>query len=151
MKLLLAVLLSLPLAAQEQRKKEEAAAPPSPVAERWATGTVDLGYRWTSDVGGSLPTYRSVVNLGEGPKLFQVDLNIQPPSKKLFDRLTLFANGWGGDPYNTTRVDASKQGAYRLTVDYRNIAYYNFLPSFANPNIAQGVLMDQRSFELQRR
>ncbi len=169
MRYLLAFLLALPLMGQEpapkaeekkpEDKKEEkqaageqkAAESPAPATERAVTGSVDFGYRFVSDVAGSLQTYRSVVNLGEGPKLFQADLNIVDPSKKLFDRMTLFASGWGGDPYNTTRIDLTKEGVCRFTVDYRNIAYYNFLPSFADPTIGQGVFLNQRAFDIHRR
>src|SRR5205807_6504185 len=40
-----------------------------------------------------------------------------------------------------------KDAWYRLTADYRNIAYFNFLPSYADPTISQGLLLDQNSFD----
>jgi hypothetical protein len=40
-----------------------------------------------------------------------------------------------------------KQGWYRLTADYRNLAYFNFLPSYADPTLNQGVLLNQNSFD----
>ncbi len=40
-----------------------------------------------------------------------------------------------------------KAGDYRLDVDYRNMAYFNFLPSFANPGIGSGSLLDANSFD----
>ena len=58
--------------ATSQPTKPDAASPsrasPVPTAESWFTGWIDLGYRWRTDVGGSLDTYRSFVNLGSGPK-----------------------------------------------------------------------------------
>jgi hypothetical protein len=36
-------------------------------------------------------------------------------------------------------------------VDYRNVAYFNSLPSFANPLLADGVLLSQRSLDITRR
>jgi len=110
---------------------------------------VDFGYRWLTDVRGSFQEYRSVVDLGQGPKLFGVDLSIQDPKKRLFDRLDLRAFGWGGDPYTTAHMDARKQAVYDLTFDYRNIAYFNAAPSFANPNAPGGF--DEQSLDLHRR
>jgi hypothetical protein len=158
MKSLLAIpLLILPLAAQEQPAEQapaqEAAAPvsPSPITEKRVTGSMDIGYRWVSDVSGNFNTYRSVVDLGEGPKLFGLDFTIEDPSHRLFDKLTASGNNWGGDPYNTARVDVERRGVYRFLFDYRNIAYFNFLPSFANPGIAQGSFLNQNSFDIHHR
>ena len=114
-------------------------------------GSIDVGYRWRSDVAGSTDTYRSVVNLGEGPKLFGLDLSFQNAARRWFDRVGVRANNWGGDPYNTAHVDASRHGWYNFSFDYRNIAYYNFLPSFSDPTIGQGFFLDQRSYDSRRR
>jgi hypothetical protein len=170
MKILYALLFALPLAAQEpaaapkpaEPQETQAAKPeepkpaetkaeqPAPSAEKWITGDVDFGYRWVTQ-GGDFNTYRSVVNLGEGPKLFGVDLTIQPPSKRLVDRIDVHAYSWGGDPYNTARIDARKEGLYQFVWDYKNIAYYNFLPSFADPTRDQRFFLNQRSFDSVRR
>src|SRR5712692_6729196 len=68
-----------PAAVASGEKTAAAPAEPSPVpAEGPAlTGNVDFGYRWVSDIGGSFNTYRTVVNLGGGPKLFGVDLSFE--------------------------------------------------------------------------
>src|ERR1044071_603844 len=55
-------------AAQAEAKPAESPAPTPPV-EQSIAGSLDLGYRWRSDVSGSFNTYRSIVNLGEGPKI----------------------------------------------------------------------------------
>ena len=52
---------------------DEKAASPAPSGEQWLTGSIDFGYRWLTDVRGNVQEYRSVVNLGEGPKLFGLD------------------------------------------------------------------------------
>lgn len=162
MKILLALFLALPLAAQqaapapqeakpaaaEEEKKAEA---PAAAAEKNVSGSVDFGYRWRSEVRGREQTYRSLVDLNEGPRLFDLDLAIQDPGKRLFDRIDLSAAGWGGEPHSHIRADARKSGAYRLSVDYRNILYYNFLPSFADPGIARGSFMNERAFDTRRR
>jgi len=136
-----------------EAKKEEAAAPAeeSKASEKTITWNADLGYRFVTNVRGNMDAYRSVVNLGEGPKLFGIDLSLANTSHKLYDRIDIRANGWGGDPYNTARLDAKLDGVYRLSVDYRNISYYNFLPSYADPTAGLGIYMNQRSYDVKRR
>lgn len=138
-----------PKPAQEPAKPAEpAAAPPAaPAGEGWLTGSIELGYRWIPNIDGNRNAYRSVVNLGEGPRLLDADFTLMDPKKRLFDRADVHATSWGGDPYNTLRVDIQRGGAYRLTADYRNIAYFNFLPSFADPTLSVGTLLDQNSFD----
>jgi hypothetical protein len=126
-----------------------AAATPAPSSEQWFTGSFDFGYRWVDDLRGSTATYRSIVNLGEGPKLTGLDFTITDPKHRLFDRIDARANSWGGDPYNTAHIDISKRGIYELRADYRNIAYFNALPSFANTVAPRGS--DEQSFDMRRR
>ena len=131
--------------AQDAPKAES----PAPPTEDWLTGSIDFGYRWLTDVRGNFSEYRSVVNLGEGPKLFGLDLTFTDPKKRFFDRLDVRAYGWGGDPYTTAHLDVRKQGIYDLTFDYRNIVYFNATPSFANPLAPAGF--DEQSFDEHRR
>lgn len=121
----------------------------APAAGRWS-GSLDLGYRWLSDLAGNNLTYRSIINLGEGPKLLSADLGFRDPSGRMFDTLTLNGIGWGGDPYNTARLEAWKKARYRFRLDYRNIAYFNAVPSFANPFSGPGVV-NQHSYDTHRR
>jgi len=162
MRFLLALILAAPAFPQEQAAPPPAAAAeaapalaaektesPAPSTEQWLTGSVDLGYRWLTDIRGSVPSYRSLINLGEGPKLFGLDFTAQDPKKRLFDRLDLRAYGWGGDPYNTAHLDARKAGVYDFSADYRNIAYFNALPSFTNPLAPAGF--NEQAFDIHRR
>ncbi len=139
-----------------QQQAQPAPAPAESQAaasENWLTGTIDFGYRFLTDVKGDFNTYRSVVNLGEGPKLFGADLVIQPANGRFADRIDINLTSWGGDPYNTARIFARKAGLYEFRFDYRNIAYFNFLPSFANPGRINPALpfMDQYGFDIFRR
>lgn len=135
------------LAAQPPAEESKPTAP----AEQRLTGSVDFGYRALSGVGGDFNTYRSVVNLGEGPKLFALDASLEDPSRRLFDRLDLRMHSWGGDPYNTARLEAVRDRLYRFTLDYRNIQHFNFLPSFADPSLERGIFMNQRALDSYRR
>lgn len=123
-------LLCATLAAQQQQQPE---AP---------TGSAEFGYRAVAGPAGSSDAYRSVVNLGEGPKLFHLDFNAPRPKGKLFDHLSLRADSWGGEPYNTTNFEMGRAAWYRLTASYRNLAQYNRLPSFA---------LGQQALDLRRR
>jgi hypothetical protein len=151
-----------PPAAQEPAKAEDKAAQdagktaapaaaqsPAPPADQWLNGSIDFGYRWLTDVKGSFQEYRTVVNLGEGPKLFGVDFTIQDPKKRAFDRMDVQAYGWGGEPYTTAHLNARKQGVYDLNADYRNIAMFLAEPSFANPFAPGGF--DEQMFDTRRR
>jgi len=98
-----------------------------------------------------MDTYRTVVNLGSGPKLLGLDLSFESAARRWFDRIDVRAYNWGGDPYNTAHVNATRHGWYDFSFDYRNVAYFNFLPSFADTTIAQGIYLDQRSLDTHRR
>ncbi len=90
-----------------------------------------------------------MVNLGEEPKLTGLDFTIIDPKHRQFDRIDVHANAWGGDPYNTAHMQVTKRGIYDFTGDYRNIAYFNALPSYANPLAPLGF--NERAFDIRRR
>jgi hypothetical protein len=148
MKLPLVLFAAIPLLGQQAA--QDPAPSPAPATEPWITGSIDLGYRFTS-IGGDNDVYRSVVNLGQGPRLLGLDFTIVDPKKRLFDHLDVRANNWGGDPYNTVHVNASKLGIYDFNFDYRDIAYFNLLPSFADPLLGTGLVLDEDSYFSRRR
>ena len=110
---------------------------------------MEIGYRWRTAVGGNFDAYRSVVDLGSGPKLLGTDFSLT--GARLFDRIDVQAQNWGDDPYSTTRLSARKDRVYEFSADYRNMAYFNALPSFANPLLGRGVLLNERSFDIRCR
>ena len=149
----LLLLAAIPLAAQDTAQTPAAPdtnASPSTAQTEKVTGSVDLGYRWFSGAGGSADAYRSVVNFGSGPRLLGLDLTFQSPSLKFFDKIHVRAEDWGGDPYRTAHVDAERHDWYNFTFDYRDITYFNFLPSFADPGLANGMFLDQQSLDARR-
>lgn len=129
-----------------------AAASPVPAAEALFTGWIDLGYRWDTGVYGNLNTYRSVVDLGSGPKLLGTEFTILSPGHRLFDRIDVRAYNWGDDPYSTAHVDVNKARFYQFSADYRNIAYFSNLPQFADPLLAtNGTILDEQSLDTHKR
>jgi hypothetical protein len=119
---------------------------PAPTAAENFHGSIDFGYRWLTDVHGSMDEYRSVVNLGQGPKLFGLEFTLSDPNTHLFDVLNVRAYGWGGEPYSTAHADIRKKRVYDFSFDYSSIAYFNAVPSFANPSG-----FDEQSFDIRRR
>jgi hypothetical protein len=126
-------------------------ASPVPSGEFAVTGSIDVGYRWQTGVGGSMPTYRSLVDLGSGPKLLGADFTLTDPKRRWFDQVNVRAYNWGDDPYGTLHVDASKSRIYELRADYRDIAYYDNLPSYADPLLSRGTVLNEQSFDMRRR
>jgi hypothetical protein len=119
--------------------------PQQPPPDPWITGSVDVGYRWRTDIGGNENVYRSIVDLGSGPKLFGGDLSILDPKHRWFDRIDVTAANWGDDPYTSLTVAISKRRTYDFRSSYRNLAYFNNLPSFANPLGASQQTFDIRN------
>jgi hypothetical protein len=153
MKRLALVLIALaPVSAQTSTQTPaETPSNPAPSTEPWLTGSIDLGYRWRSDVGGSFDTYRSIVNLGSGPKLFGTDFTIADPKHRAFDQIRVQAYSWGDEPYETFHLSAKKSSIYDFTADYRDFAYFDFLPSYADPLLSRGIVLNEQSFDTRRR
>ena len=151
-RLITVALIVVPVFAQEAPAPPQAAETPSPVpsGESWLTGSIDVGYRWRTDVGGSFDTYRSIVNLGSGPKMLGADFTLADPKHRAFDQIRVRANGWGDDPYQTVHLDAKKSKLYDFSADYRDIAYFNFLPSYADPLLGRGIVLNEQSFDTRR-
>lgn len=125
----------------------------APTKEKMLDGVIDVGARWVSDVGGDMNTYRSIVNLGSGPRVVNVDLKLIPPphENQVADSVIFQAHSWG-DPYNTMRLDMQKNRLYRLTSNYSNISYFNYLPSYADTTmVTTGVFMNQRAYDTKTR
>ena len=129
----------------------DTAGSPVPRSESAVTGWIDLGYRWVSDTGGNFDTYRSFVNLGSGPKLLGTEFTLTDPGHRVFDRLRVRAYNLGGDPYQTVHVDAEKSKLYQFTADYRDIAYFDFLPSYADPLLSRGIVLNEQAYDTRRK
>lgn len=162
MKALLFILVGLPLLAQQAvtQSPTQTAAPAAPTAADTSiepstmpvlSGWVDLGYQWRTGVGGSFDSYRSIIDLGSGPKLFGTDLTLTDPKHRWFDTIQVRATTWGDEPSESLHVEAKKSSIYDFNADYRDFAYFNFLPSYADPLLGQGVVLDEQSFDTRRK
>ncbi|MBL8228398.1 MAG: hypothetical protein JNL98_07975 [Bryobacterales bacterium] len=166
---LTALLSSALLNAQEAKKeaakeaeqttteaKQEAAPageakPAETKAEQPFRSEVELGVRWIQGINGNLDTYRSMINLGEGPRVAGWDMKYDPPSLSFLKKAEFRGSGWGGDPSSWMQFRAEDPRYYRFTADHRSTAYFNAMPSFANPLLDRGILANQRSFDTTRR
>jgi len=136
---------------KDQTTPQTASQSPVAVQEPWVTGTLDFGYRWRTDPGGNANMYRSLVDLGEGPKLLSGDLSFIDPTHRWFDQIDTRTANWGDDPYTTLNVAIRKRRVYDFTSTYRNLAYFNNIPSFANPLLDHGVLSSERTYDTRSR
>ena len=144
--------LSLVLLAQDAKKAEPK--PELSDSDAPVSGTVDVGYRAVS-TGGNQDVYRSIINQREGPRLLDTSLHFNDSTRKLFDSADLKASGWGGDPWSTVRFEMYRAKSYRLVIDQRRLAYYNNLPSYANPRasipgVPSNLIFSQRSYDTYR-
>ena len=99
--------------------------------------TIEFGYRDT-DINGNLANYNTFVNLNSGVRLFEQSLDIRSLNHAgaLFDSLTLYSFGYGGDPNDLTRLRASKNKWYNFQGSFRRDKYpwnYNLLANPLNP------------------
>lgn len=159
--ILIAFAIAAGLLAQDQPKEAQIAATPAaapapavspvPSTEPDFTGFIDLGYRWVG-VGGGFNTYRSVVDLGSGLKMLATEFTLLNPKKNFFDRIAVRAYDWGDDPYSTLHVDVTKSKWYDFSGDYRNIAYYNNLPSYADPLLmTNGIALNEQALDTHKK
>ncbi len=91
------------------------------------------------------------MNLGSGPKLLGTDFTITDPKHRLFDQIRVRAYSWGDEPYETFHLDARKSKLYDFNADYRDLAYFNYLPSYADPLLStRGIVLNEQSFDTRR-
>ena len=99
--------------------------------------TVEFGYRNT-DLSGNLANYNTFVNLNSGVRLFEHSLDIRPRNHAgaVFDSLSLYSFGYGGDPNDVSRLRVSKNKWYDFRGSFRRDKYpwnYNLLVNPLNP------------------
>jgi hypothetical protein len=83
--------------------------------------------------GRGYPDHRSTINLGEGPKLFGADFLLRVRSDGSMIASACASVSVGGEPYSSVQINARRERTYEMIFNYRNIAYYKILPSFADP------------------
>src|SRR5271170_7719075 len=140
-----------PQDASQNPPAQQPATPPdatqSGAVESNLSGDIDFGYRYRGDVAGNFDAYRSVVNLGSGVKVFASDFSYFNPTNKFVDKFELHGTNWA-DPYNTVRINMGKSNVYNFAFNWTDIASFNFLPTWADVTINQGILLNQQSLDM---
>lgn len=88
-------------------------------------GKLMFGYRFV-DTSGAVERYKQDINLDEGLRIFNFNLQIAPNEtfKNLFDRIDINMYNFGGDPYETFRLAIQKSGRYKFQYDRRKSTYF---------------------------
>ena len=103
-------------------------------------GKINMGGHITG-ITGSNAMYDTLVNLHSGPRVLGDSFELRPlKSNKypLFDHMQVFSNGFGGDPFNFTRMDVVKGKYYELTGTFNRDRRYFDYDLLGNPNIPSG-------------
>ncbi len=106
-----------------------------------AHASVDLGGRMVN-TSGSGAMYNTLVNQRTGPRVLGQTFEMHAmPGKKgmLTDDLKVFTTGFGGDPYNYAKLDASKSKVYEFSGIFRRDRLYSDYDLLANPNLPGGL------------
>src|SRR5271154_4913997 len=99
--------------------------------------SIDLGGHITENSGSSA-MYDTLVNIQSGPRILDSTFQmfaVNPAHALLFDRLTSSSFGYGGDPYNVTRLNFSKGRIYDFSSSFRRDRQYFDYDLLANPLI----------------
>ena len=102
--------------------------------------SVDMGGR-IAGVTGSGAMYDNLVNLQSGPRMLgqTFEMRALPGNKHpLFDTMTGFSSGFGGDPNNFAKLAFSKGKYYEFSGIFRRDRQYFDYDLLGNPNIPGG-------------
>ncbi|MGC8550723.1 MAG: hypothetical protein ACP5M4_13595 [Acidobacteriaceae bacterium] len=103
-------------------------------------GAINMGGHMTS-LTGSNAMYDTLVNLHSGPRVLGSTFELRPLTtnkRPLFDHMEIYSNGFGGDPFNFTRMDVVKGKYYQFSGTFnRNRRYFDY-DLLGNPNIPSG-------------
>jgi hypothetical protein len=142
---------------QEKQAAKAASAPQAAPSEGFKLGAYDVrsefevGYRWSSGIGGNEQMYRSQVNLYSGAQLLNSYLSLRStPGTGLFDRMEVSLNNWG-DPYNAVRFSMGRMDLYDFKASYRNMRYYNWISTLDNPLLSTGFMLPQHYLDINYR
>lgn len=111
------------------------------------SGKFMLGYRFV-DTDGSINKYKEDINLEDGARLFNFSLSYTPGEslKKMFDRIDLNIQNFGGDPFETLGFSVQKYGKYKFQYDRKKSTYF-----YGDLYESGGSLYDLHTFNFDRR
>ena len=98
--------------------------------------TADLGGH-IANISGSGAMYDTLINIHSGPRVLgqTFTMHALPGTKhSLLDDLSVFSNGFGGDPINFAKMDFSKGKLYEFSGNFRRDRQYFDYDLLANPD-----------------
>ncbi|HUF78688.1 MAG TPA: hypothetical protein VMR44_07230 [Thermoanaerobaculia bacterium] len=116
------------------------------------SGRIVLGFR-SVDVDGADRKYREDVNLSDGPRLMDLDLDLTPTGtvRSFVDRIQLDVNDVGASSFETVRLAVDKFGRFGFSYDRWESAYFYedlILPhELANVRLSSGGDFHHFDFE----
>lgn len=125
----------------------------SPGAQAQSTHfDIELGYQWL-DVTGNEDLYRTQINQEEGVVLRGLSVNWTDPTgdASFADNLQIEASGFGGNPAGRFRLWMGLKKSYRLRLSYNQFENFSALPAYANPEIDDGVIPGQHTWDRDRK
>ncbi len=103
--------------------------------------SIDLGGHAVG-ISGSGAMYDTMVNLESGPRVLGETFELKAlegTKHTLFDSLSAFSSGFGGDPNDFARIDFFKGNLYEFSGNFvRDRQYFDY-DLLANPNIPSGL------------
>jgi len=123
---------------------------PKPVPDS-STSAVPSGYsvHESVDLGGHVvgrsgsgAMYDTMVNMRTGPRMLgeAFEMRALPGNKNaMFDSLTAFTNGFGGDPDNYAKLSFYKGNLYEFSGTFRRDRQYFDYNLLGNPNVLSGL------------
>ena len=117
--------------AAKPAKQVKAAKPASEPETKMVGGymvhqSLEVGGRYTT-TGGSQAMWDTLVNQGSGGRILGQSLEMHsadPSRTRFFDTLSTSSTGYGGDPYDVTRLKASKGKLWDFTGSFRRDRQY---------------------------
>ena len=103
-------------------------------------GSFSFGGHMTNVVGSGA-MYDTLVNIQDGPRVLGDTITLHPLASNkhpLFDELTAYSNGFGGDPFNFATMNFYKGKWYEFNGTFRRDRQYFDYDLLGNPNIPSG-------------
>jgi hypothetical protein len=134
-------IFSMTLSAQAPDAATQAPAPPPPLPSGYSVHeSIDAGGHMVG-LSGAGAMYNTMINMRSGPRILGETFIMRalPDNKNpLFDDLSAFSNGWGGDPNNFATLKFSKGKAYEFNGTFRRDRQYFDYDLLGNPNVPGG-------------
>lgn len=127
-------------AAQTQGAQIVPTTPPTAPKGYSVHESINLGGHMVG-LSGSGAMYNTMVNMTSGPRVLGETFNMRAlPTNKhpLFDHLSGFSNGFGGDPNNYASLTLYKGKIYQFSGNFRRDRQYFDYDLLGNPNIPGG-------------